>query len=63
MGFKREYNIIMNMNKCTLCQETDTEIVRLSNPDQATKTICNVCTNPKCLMFIDLKKVKTWKRN
>jgi transcriptional regulator NrdR family protein len=47
--------------KCPLCKKEQTKIVRLTQ-EGATQTFneTEICENPKCSFYIDVKKLKNW---
>ncbi|MEM5784971.1 MAG: hypothetical protein QW469_00330 [Candidatus Aenigmatarchaeota archaeon] len=54
-----------NENLCPYCQKEMKEIVRIIkneyNKKIKTENTTFICTNPKCILFIDYSRIKNWK--
>ena len=44
-------------NQCSVYKRDQTQIKK----ERSTKTVCYICENKLCSMFIDLSKIETWK--
>jgi len=50
-------------NICPACKSRMTEIVRVMDDDKTpTQSSTFICENPNCLLFVDYRKVRGWKK-
>jgi len=54
----------MKQKLCPYCKKEMVEIVRMLDDDRTpTHNKSWICQNPKCVLFIDYRKLKNWRKS
>lgn len=55
-------NSARTVSHCVACKKREVKLVRLNENESVTKNNCFVCTNPNCVLYLNISKIKTWKQ-